>query len=243
MLTAVFCLYPVEQEQMTVERNHQWVMAGWGCSLPLKHIYVKLVNRQQLCRNIKELVSSTHSCHIHKLCLWIASLIVVTYATTAKLLQMKQTVTCCFKSVFVFHVRQRREFESGLKIGLHPLVRPHSGQAGQEILGRYSALWLEEREEHQSPECAAALCSDLLASQICINTKKQYKTKNSTYLQWWKWWQWECEKRERRSDGESSKSMTCCFAHMLLQQQESWLLFTTSSSISPAAGRPSFLPL
>lgn len=52
---------------------------------------------------------------------------------------------------------KEREYESGLKIGLHPLVHPHSRQAEQEMLGRYSALWLEEREEHQSPWCAAAL--------------------------------------------------------------------------------------
>lgn len=82
---------------------------------------------------------------------------------------------------------REREYESGLKIGLHPLVHPHSGQAEQEMLGRYSALWLEEREEHQSPWCVLAFSHGVHCwpDRFVITQRNRRKTKNSTYLWWW----------------------------------------------------------
>lgn len=62
-----------------------------------------------------------------------------------------QTDTCLFlKSALFLMSGRERQYESGLKIGLHPLLLPHSGQAEQEMMGSYSTLSLDEREECQS---------------------------------------------------------------------------------------------
>lgn len=62
-----------------------------------------------------------------------------------------QTDTCLFlKSALFLMSGRERQYESGLKIGLHPLLLPHSGQAEQEMMGSYPTLSLDEREECQS---------------------------------------------------------------------------------------------
>lgn len=113
----------------------------------------------------------------------------------------------CGKSVFVYQVRQRKRIWTSIK------DRLTSPGASIQWAGRardtgqiLSSVIGGEREEHQSPWCAAAIQSwhALLASKKCNNTKTQNTTTNSTYLQWWKGWQCECKRGERRSDGESS---------------------------------------
>lgn len=151
------------------------------------------------------------------------------------------------------HVRQRKRI---WKIGLHPLVRPHSGQAEQEMLGRYSALWLEEREEHQSPWCMVALLQAFSLGvyywparfviknkwkghiiHICCDEKDDSGGEK-------KWWRKQRLKWSKPlTDVFLSSCMDVFFVHMFLQQQELWSLFITPSSISLAAGSPSTLPL
>lgn len=91
------------------------------------------------------------------------------------------------KKSFCFSMSGReREHERGKKLGLHPSVRPHSGQAEQEMLGRDSVLWLEERKEHQSPWCAAALSLWVHCWPARFVITQRTKQKNSTSLWWWK---------------------------------------------------------
>lgn len=154
---------------------------------------------------------------------------------------------------------REREYESGLKIGLHPLVRPHSGQAEQEMLGRYSALWLEEREEHQSPWCVVALLQAfslggaLLTSKICNKRKKQTKPKTVHICSDERD---DCvslrEGRQRVMEKaviemkwtetafffiftHGARWGTCFLSTCLCKKQDLWLLFITPSSISPSS--------
>lgn len=158
--------------------------------------------------------------------------------------------------LFLFSMSVReRDYESILKIGLHPLVCPHSRQAEQELLGRYSVLWLEEREEHQSPWCAAALLQAFSLWVHCWPARfvitQRYRTKQKQYIfvmmKEMKVWVWKEEEKKqwRKQWLEWNKPLTvgfvslqkgtCFFSTWL----ELWSLFITV--IHPSSSRKTLI--